>query len=343
VIYFGTRLYFQNHIKGLREYTRINEQQEKIYFPRSAFAFLLLVLNFLTTLIDFAMIPANWIMGIICLGPLVLLYTRRVALEDKMMADHFGEPYRAYLKRTGLPVATLGAETVNKNLPADPAGIELVLSGCQAGTKQASRRHEYVINPNYNQAHGRVSMKFQSKHFFLAVFLLISAIPFLTGCSSGQETVSPQIKSINTLRSALDLPIVSLEYVGTAYDGNYPGGNLQVAVYQDTDGRKYSVDPVSNRVVEMDARALLENLDPLTTSLSKEDLRDKALQIMKAVMPDFESLRTRWAYEEGGKGDNYFYVWADPGAPVGNRTYAQIAIHRSGLLFAYYNTLMLGK
>jgi hypothetical protein len=186
-------------------------------------------------------------------------------------------------------------------------------------------------------------MKYQLNRLFLAVFLLISTIPFLAGCSSEEEPVSPQIQAINALRSALDLPIVSLEFVEMTYDGNYPGGNLQVAVYQDADGRKYFVDPVSNRVVEMDARALLEHLAPFTPSLSEENHRTKALQFMKATMPDFETLQTRWAYEEGGKGDNYFFIWADPGAPVGNRTYAQIAIHRSGLLFAYYNTLMLEK
>ncbi len=172
VIYFGTRLFFQRRIKGSLEYTRINEQQEKLLFRLFALAFLLLPLYFLTTWIDFASIPlpvwlrwsgagitavgivlfgwahqalgrnwtavlalskehemvqrgpyryvrhpmysaffiigiglgllsANWLVGVIYLGPLLVMYMARVALEEKMMIDRFGDTYRQYMKRTG--------------------------------------------------------------------------------------------------------------------------------------------------------------------------------------------------------------------------------------------------
>ena len=187
-------------------------------------------------------------------------------------------------------------------------------------------------------------MKFKSIRLFPAVLLLFFAVPVLAGCSSEQETVSPQIKAINDLRSALDLPTVSLEYVEMTTDINSPNGNLQVALYQDAAGRKFFVDPASNQVVEMDARALLDKLSPLTVSLSDENIRARALRFITAAMPGFESLQTRWTYEEGNKGDNFFFTWTDPGASgKSNPTRAQIAIQRSGLLFAYYNSLILGK
>ncbi len=73
LIYFGARLYFQGRVKGSQEYTRINEQKEKLFFRLFALAFLLLPFYFLTPWIDFASIflPA-WLRwgggGIVCLG-----------------------------------------------------------------------------------------------------------------------------------------------------------------------------------------------------------------------------------------------------------------------------------
>lgn len=172
VVYFGVRLFFQKQIKGQKEYTRINEQQEKLLFRLFALAFLLLPLYFLTPWIDFASIPlpswvrwgggvilclgivlfgwahqalgqnwtavlalskehqmvqngpyrfvrhpmysaffvigigfgvlsANWLLEIIYLAPLLVMYITRVSLEEKMMIDRFGEPYREYMKHTG--------------------------------------------------------------------------------------------------------------------------------------------------------------------------------------------------------------------------------------------------
>lgn len=172
VIYFGVRLFFQRRIKGAREYTIINERQEKLLFSLFALAFLLLPLYFLTPWIDFAsmhlplwirwggwiivclgiflfgwahqalgqnwtailalskehemvqngpyryvrhpmysaffiigigftLLSANWLIGIIYLAPLLVMYITRVELEEKMMTERFGEPYREYMKRTG--------------------------------------------------------------------------------------------------------------------------------------------------------------------------------------------------------------------------------------------------
>ena len=73
MVYFGVRLFFQRQIKGQKEYTLINERQEKLLFRLFALAFILLPLYFLTPWIDFASTPLptwlRWGGGIIvCLG-----------------------------------------------------------------------------------------------------------------------------------------------------------------------------------------------------------------------------------------------------------------------------------
>jgi hypothetical protein len=187
-------------------------------------------------------------------------------------------------------------------------------------------------------------MKFHNNRLLLAITALLLAFPSLAGCSTEQDPLLPQVRAINTLRTALDLPQNALQYIETTTDSNSPDGNLQVAVYQDADGRRYCVDTLSNQVVQMDARSLLDTIAPLTPSLSEDAIRAKALRLMLAAMPGFDTLQTGWAYEEGGKVDNYFFTWVDPGVTGGsNPTKVQIGIHKSGLLFAYYNTLILEK
>jgi hypothetical protein len=187
-------------------------------------------------------------------------------------------------------------------------------------------------------------MKYHRSRIIEAGLIVIFAALVLAGCSSDQDPTHQQIKAINTLRTRLELPKTPLEFVELTYDANSPSGNLQVAVYQDTQGRKYSVDPLTDQVVEMDARALLDKISPLASVLSEKAIRSKAQRLMSAVIPGFESLRTSWTYEEGGKVDNYFFNWyGGTASSSGNRPRAQIALHKTGLLFGYYNTLMLNK
>jgi protein-S-isoprenylcysteine O-methyltransferase Ste14 len=75
-IYFGTRIYFQGRVKGSKDYTLINEQQEKLLFRLFALGYLLLPLYFLTPWIDFASVPLpawlRWAGGIITALGIVL-------------------------------------------------------------------------------------------------------------------------------------------------------------------------------------------------------------------------------------------------------------------------------
>jgi protein-S-isoprenylcysteine O-methyltransferase Ste14 len=51
--------------------------------------------------IGFALLSANWLIGLIYLVPLLVMYVTRVSLEEKMMIDRFGDSYREYMKHTG--------------------------------------------------------------------------------------------------------------------------------------------------------------------------------------------------------------------------------------------------
>lgn len=78
--------------------------------------------------------------------------------------------------------------------------------------------------------------------------------------------------------------------------------------------------------------------------LTDEDLRLKALGLFQVVIPDLEDRQASLEYEEGVKGDNYFYTWYAEIMPGEmSRPFAQIALHKSGVVFAYYNTLLLNK
>jgi hypothetical protein len=158
-------------------------------------------------------------------------------------------------------------------------------------------------------------------------------------------TVSPQISAIEKIRTDLELPRSALSFVEKTRMLNSPDG-IEVVIYQDGDERKYSVNPETNQVVEIDARILLpRHGDASPQTFSQEVLKARALKYMQAAIPDFENRKSAWRYEEGGKGgDTFFFTWygdIKPGSM--NRPFAQIGFHKNGLLFAYYNTLVTGK
>ena len=187
-------------------------------------------------------------------------------------------------------------------------------------------------------------MKSFRVHFVNCIPAFLLILPALAGCTSARIPGNPHLEAIDAIRAALELPASPLEFIENTFMANSPTGGLQVAVYQDADGRKYSVDPGSNRVVEIDARQLLDSIPSNALLLSEEELKAKAWKYARATIPDFEALQTNWSYEAGSKGDNYFYTWYEniqPGSM--NRRFAQIALHKSGLLFAYYNTLLIDK
>jgi hypothetical protein len=169
-----------------------------------------------------------------------------------------------------------------------------------------------------------------------------------TGCAPAKDSASPQTDAIDKIRSALELPELPLEFLEKANMINSTFGNLEITKFQDPEGRIFSVDAGSNLVVEIDARSLLPakhgSPSPDALIFSSEELKARAMEYFKAAIPDFDSLQSSWQYEEGAKGENYFFTWYGK-MPQGaiNRPFAQIGLHQNGLLFAYYNTLSLEK
>lgn len=164
----------------------------------------------------------------------------------------------------------------------------------------------------------------------------------VVGCVAVGASTNPQTQAINEIRAKLGLPGLALEFVETTTMINSPNGDLKVALYQDGEGRKYSVDPETNQVVEIDARAILSSIPSNQHAMTQDQLRALAEKMMTATTPDFDARLPTLAYDEGNKGDNYFFTWTE-GNQAGalNHPFAQIGLHVSGDLFAYYNTLSL--
>jgi protein-S-isoprenylcysteine O-methyltransferase Ste14 len=49
----------------------------------------------------FSLLSANWIVALANIAAVTLMYLARVADEEQMMVDQFGEEYRAYMRSTG--------------------------------------------------------------------------------------------------------------------------------------------------------------------------------------------------------------------------------------------------
>jgi hypothetical protein len=187
-------------------------------------------------------------------------------------------------------------------------------------------------------------MKFPGSIFIFSAITVICMALALASCSSKQNSTDQQMAAINAIRAQLDLPDLPLKFVENTNMANSPSGGLKVALFQDTEGRDYFVNPGTNQVVDIDARSMLSNIPPDTPLKSEADITAQAQKFIAATIPGFETLQARWTYEEGNKGDNYFFSWYGESATGSmNRPFAQIGIHKSGVLFAYYNTLFLEK
>lgn len=183
-----------------------------------------------------------------------------------------------------------------------------------------------------------------SRNLTLKILAAILFFLVLAGCSSAKSSISQATGAINQIRKSLELPASPLKFVENTGMPNSPSGGLEVANFQDREGRIYSVDPKTNQVVEIDARALLSKISAGAPSLSQVEIKGRAMTFAKNVVPDFDSLRSSLQYEEGGKVDNYFFTWYAETTPGSmSRPFLQFGFHKSGVLFGYINTLSVGK
>jgi hypothetical protein len=153
-------------------------------------------------------------------------------------------------------------------------------------------------------------------------------------------TFSPGENAINALRPILGLPDLPLTFVETTHMANSPDGRLQVEHYDDSEGRKFYVDPQTNLVVEIDARNKFSPRPTPGPVLTSGELLEKAMRIAQAVIPNYEATLSVLTYEDSNKGPNYFYDWRDYNQPVVMMPpFVQIGLYESGELFGYINTL----
>ncbi|MBC7877586.1 MAG: hypothetical protein H7Y59_10485 [Anaerolineales bacterium] len=178
----------------------------------------------------------------------------------------------------------------------------------------------------------------------IKILIAVIFISVLAGCSPKKESASQPTDAIIEIRKSLELPEMPLEFVENTGMINSPSGGLEVANYRDSEGRIYSVNPKTNQVVEIDARAILSNISSDTPSLSQDEIKAKAMAFAKTVIPNFDYLQSSLQYEEGGKVDNHFFTWyGEMASGSMNRPFLQFGFYKSGALFAYYNTLSVEK
>jgi hypothetical protein len=182
------------------------------------------------------------------------------------------------------------------------------------------------------------------KNLFTKILIVVFLVSALAGCSSQEESTSQPTDAITQTCKLLELPELPLEFVENTGMANSPSGDLEVANYRDGEGRIFSLDPSTHQVVEIDARAILSTISSDVASVSQEEIKAKAMAFAQAVIPDFNALQPSLQYEEGGKGDNYFFTWyGEISAGAINRPFLQFGFYKNGVLFAYYNTLSMEK
>jgi len=177
-----------------------------------------------------------------------------------------------------------------------------------------------------------------------ALVLLLVATLGVSGCRAEYQPRNPQEVAIQSIRSILELPQDPLVFVENTTMANSPNGDLAVACFKDEAGRKYYVDLISNRVVEIDARSVLENIPDNAPASSEEEIWSKVDKILPQLFPGSVDQLDLLAFEVNGKVDNFFFDWRDMNRMGSSMPpFLQLAYHKSGILFAYYNTLNIGK
>ncbi len=182
---------------------------------------------------------------------------------------------------------------------------------------------------------------------FKQVLVIVTIILLFSACANKPTTANqpadnPQVIAIKNFRLALGLPDLPLESQGMEHMINSPSGDLPVAIYVDSEGRKYSVEPLTNTIVEIDARNLLASIPADAPSIPQDELKARGLEIAKTTTPNFDSLFPSLIDDGGSKGDYYFFDWRKPILPGEMMPpFLQIGFDKSGLIFAYINTLSL--
>lgn|GEM_PF-2024884 len=144
--------------------------------------------------------------------------------------------------------------------------------------------------------------------------------------------------AIAAIRTLTDNPGLQLDYLETSAS---PNANLRRAlVFLDPQGNRYWVDEQTLQVIEFTLEFPATGGGGQAKSLN--ELRAIAADLARRRSTRFAQLGERLAYEEGQKGERYFFRWEDRDAhwqympPL-----LQIGLDAGGRLVSYLNTLDL--
>lgn len=110
-----------------------------------------------------------------------------------------------------------------------------------------------------------------------------------------------------TIRQVVNKPDLRLTFQTIQGTANAPGRNA--ALYVDDTGTQYYVDLKTGRLVQFESNFPTHPNIPVNEKKSIEELRTIAEQFALTNSPHLPVLRSSLLYEEGGKGDFYFFRW----------------------------------
>ncbi len=150
-------------------------------------------------------------------------------------------------------------------------------------------------------------------------------------------TLADQDAAAKHIRSFLGKTDLTLAFVGLTLMINSPNADRQVALFEDQLGTRYSVDPSTYVIAQIEPSGVrFASGSPVSLDVIRQMAHDLA-----ASSPGFSNLEPTLKYEEGQKDDLHFFVWIDtkPGWKF-NRPQLQVGIMDDGSLLTYMNTLI---
>ena len=157
---------------------------------------------------------------------------------------------------------------------------------------------------------------------------------------SASTTVPVQFDNqlaMEAIREFTESPDLTLNFVDLETMINSPNADVVVAVFEDGTGTRYSVDPEDHRVLELAPIVYALSGGP---RLTQAELSARAEALAEHYLLGFNEIKDRLVYQEGAKGDNFFFRWEDPTLVwLYNPPVFQAGFSVDGKLVAFLNTI----
>jgi hypothetical protein len=142
---------------------------------------------------------------------------------------------------------------------------------------------------------------------------------------------------MEVIREFMESPDLTLNFIDLETMVNSTNADIVVAVFEDGTGTRYSVDPRDYRVLQLAPIVYALSDAP---RLTQAELRARAEAMAEHYLLGFNEIKDRLVYEEGAKGDNFFFRWEDPTLVwLYNPPIFQVGLRVDGELVAYLNTI----